>query len=85
MKTPKKVTTFTYETNCTEIKKSEWDKLMKNATRANKTIINGLVKTHLPDLFNDLVLNFPNPYNYFKTNTHIILVHSAIEYFIRYK
>lgn len=74
---------LTYETNCTAISLSEWEKLMEGHKRANKRIINSLVKSHLPDLYDSLVLNYPNPYSYYKTDTHLILTHSAIEYFLK--
>ena len=72
-----------YETNCKTTSLEEWNELMKGATRANKRKINALVKKHLPQLFEDLALQFHNPYFYYKTQTHFILAHSAIEYFIR--
>lgn len=80
-----------YESNCTCITEDKWDQLMEGNTRADKYKINKLVKEFLPDLFNDLALNeVPlkklgnyNPYNYFKTKTHLILVHSCIEYFLK--
>lgn len=42
----------------------EWDKLMKDAVRANKRKINSLVRRLLPDLYDDLCLQYPNPYEY---------------------
>lgn len=77
------VQTIDYHTNCTRCTQSEWDILMRNAKRANVAKINHLVKKHLPELYYTLALNFPNPYYYYKTPTHFILVHSAIEYFLR--
>ena len=58
---------------------------MDGATRADKRRIDGLVWLHLPDLFADLRLDLRNPYHYFKTRRHLILVHSAIEYFLGYR
>ena len=85
MKTPTKINYLEYETDCTITSKYTWDKLMKNKTVANTRIVNRLVKKHLPDLYNSLALNLCNPYQYYKTSTHLILVHSSIEYFLRYK
>ena len=85
MKTPKKVNSLWLECTCVGIGFNEWERLMKDAKKANYKIINRLVKIHLPDLFYDLALNYYNPYNYFKTKTHLILVHSGIEYFLRYE
>jgi len=85
MKTPKEIDYLEFEYTCVDISINKWDQLMQNSTRANYKIINNLVKKHLPDLYNDLSLHLRNPYNYFKTKTHLILVHSGIEYFLRYK
>jgi len=57
---------------------------MEGHTRANKEQINRLIKLHLPDLYDELYLNLYNPYFYHKTKNHLIMVHSGIEYFIRY-
>ena len=84
MKTPKTVRSLHLECDCTSISKKEWDKLMSGATRANKRIIDRLVKNHIPSLYWDLALNYSNPYVYYKTDTHLILVHSSIEYFLKY-
>ena len=74
-----------YETNCTSITLDEWEALMNGAKIANKRHINQLVKTQLPGLYERLGLEFPNPYRYYKTKTHYILCHSAIEYFLKRK
>ena len=58
---------------------------MAGATRANHRQIDRLVRRHLPDLYAGLSLNLRNPYHYFKTRRHLILVHSAIEYFLAYR
>ena len=73
-----------YETDCTSITQTVWDKLMTGAVRANKKKINALIKKLLPDLYKTLCLEYYNPYKYEKTRTHLIVRHSAIEYFIRY-
>lgn len=81
----KKISKLTYYNNCTNVTKAEWDKLIYGAKRANKPKINTLVKKMLPDLYAEIGLNFYNPYNYFRTDTHLILVHSQIEYFLYFK
>ena len=58
---------------------------MAGATRADHWQIDSLVRRHLPDLYEDLRLDLRNPYHYFKTRRHLILVHSAIEYFLGYR
>jgi len=57
---------------------------MDGKTRADKRIINRLVKKYLPNLYRQLALHLYNPYHYYKTKNHLILVHSDIEYFLRY-
>lgn len=57
---------------------------MAGAKKANKLKINNLIKKFLPEFYSQLSLNLPNPYNYFRTKTHLILVHSGIEYFFKF-
>jgi len=85
MITPSEVSSIEYECNCTGISDWKWEELMEGATRADKSKIDAIVKRDLPDLYNDLCLQFYNPYNYFKTDKHLILVHSSIEYFLKYE
>ena len=73
-----------FECTCAEATNESWDKLMTGAVRADKRKVNALVKKFLPDTFRSLSLNLYNPYEYERTKTHFILVHSAIEYFIRF-
>lgn len=74
---------LTYETNCVVIGVKEWDRLMEGAVRANHKKVNNLVKLLIPDLYEDLALELCNPYNYYRTKTHLVLVHSSIEYFLK--
>jgi len=85
MKTPSNVSQLELECSCVNISARQWNILMENATKANKRAINKLVKKHIPDLYQYLSLHLRNPYNYYKTKNHLILVHSSIEYFIKYK
>lgn len=84
MLTPKKVTELYLENTCSSVTIREYDKLYEKATRANKSTINKLVLDHLPDLYEGLALNLWNPYHYYKTKTHLILIHSQIDYFLRW-
>ena len=79
-----KITSLKLENTCVGCDQTQWDKLMEGHIRANKKEINRLVKKFLPDLYDSLALQYRNPYNYFRTKTHLILVHSMIEYFIRF-
>ena len=85
MKTPKVVSFIETECACFSISNRRWTQLMEGATRANKKTINKLVKKHIPELYEGLCLKFYNPYDYLKTSTHLILVHSSIEYFLKYE
>ena len=80
----KSVSGLELEARCSDVTLFRWTELMKGHTRANKKEIDRLVKEFLPDLHYDLALDFYNPYNYYKTKTHLILVHSATEYFLRF-
>ena len=84
MKTPAEVETLELECTCMGIGINRWNELMNGDTRADSRKINRLVKIHLPDLYEYLSLNMYNPYFYHKTRTHLILVHSGIEYFLKY-
>ena len=70
------------ECTCTNITPEKWDKLMTDAKVTNKAKLNSLVKKEMPELYTALALDLYNPYKYYQTKTHYILVHSAIEYFI---
>ena len=85
MKTPRQVDGLWLEATCTGINLAQWNRWMAGATRADHRQIDNLVRRHLPDLYAGLSLNLGNPYHYFKTRRHLILVHSAIEYFLGYR
>mgnify|MGYP003604434911 CR=1 FL=1 len=85
MRTPREVDCLWLEATCTNINLAQWNRWMAEATRADHRLINRLVRRHLPDLYEALSLNLRNPYHYFKTRRHLILVHSAIEYFLAYR
>ena len=74
-----------YETNCTEVSIQKWNSLMKGARKCSYKNLCKKIKKEIPELFRSLNLEFPNPYDEQcrQTKTHYILVHSAIEYFIR--
>ena len=69
--------------DCSQTSIAEWNNLMFGAIRANKKIVNSLVKKFIPGLYEGLSLNLNNSYNYSKTKNHLILVHSATEYFLK--
>ena len=73
-----------YETCCSETTTENWNRLMKGSRKASYRHLIRRIKRELPDLYANLGLNFPNPYEHLtrQTKTHYILVHSTIEYFI---
>ena len=85
MRTPRQVDGLRLEATCCDINLAQWERWMAGATRADHRQIDSLVRRHLPDLYEALSLNLRNPYHYFKTRRHLILVHSAIEYFLAYR
>lgn len=58
---------------------------MEGAVKANGSKIRKMIKEQLPDLFEDLALQFHNPYesSCIRTNTHLIYVSSDIQYFLK--
>lgn len=70
---------------CISITSQKWNKLMNGAKRASGVKIRQMIKLQLPELYKEMGLQFPNPYeaNCMRTDTHLIYVHSAIEYFFR--
>lgn len=75
------------ECTCMDISQAKWKRLMKGAKPMNYNWLVHKIKKHFPFLYQDLGLEFDNPYadKCCKTKTHWILVHSSIEYFIRKK
>ena len=60
-------------------------KLNVSKTKCSYRLLVARIKRELPELYHTLALQFYNPYaeQCRQTPTHYILVHSAIEYFIR--
>lgn len=73
------------ECTCADITEKQGERLMSNARRVSYKKLLSLIKNNMPDLYYGLGLNYHNPYSADcrQTDTHYILVHSAIEYFIR--
>ena len=63
----------------------ECEEYMKNSVKANANIVEKLIKKFMPDLWEELSLNYYNPFRYQcrRKNGLIIYCHSAIEYFIQ--
>lgn len=73
------------ECNCSQISQIKHEQLYKGAKKANGKKIRMMIKKQLPDLYNYLALDFPNPFESqsVKTETHLIYIHSATDYFLR--
>ena len=69
---------------CVGISIDKWESLMKGKRKTNYQGLIRKIKKHLPALYNDLVLDYYNPFENqcYSTKTHYILTHSMIEYFI---
>ena len=72
------------ECTCQDITKQEWDKLMKGRRPMSYQWLKRRIKRTLPHLYDELSLDYYNPFegDTYRTKTHYILTHSAIEYFI---
>jgi len=78
------INNLSLECTCTDISIDKWNELMHGTRRASKRQVNRLVRKFLPELYEALALWCYNPYSYYRTDKHLILVHSAIEYFLAY-
>lgn len=74
-----------YECCCEDITFDKWKVLMHGARKCSYKRLISKIKREIPSLYEQLMLDVPNPYaeQCQQTNTHYILVHSMIEYFIR--
>ena len=76
-----------FEATCVDVNINTWDKLMANATRANRKLavkiaeIAGVIDEE--QARTEIRKPYYNPYNHLKTKTHLIYVNSSIEHFIR--
>ena len=73
------------ECTCSQISIEKWKQKMKNSRPLNYGWLVRRIKKQLPLLYKELCLEFYNPWeNQCRVNRdYYILVHSAIEYFIR--
>ena len=73
------------ECTCMNINKDRWDELMKGKKRISYKWLVNKIKKELPCVYEDLCLQFFNPWEdkTYSTKTHYVLTHSAIEYFFR--
>ena len=74
-----------YECCCEDITLDKWKVLVHGARKCSYKRLISKIKREIPSLYEQLMLDVPNPYDEQcrQTDTHYILVHSMIEYFIR--
>lgn len=74
-----------YECCCEDITFDKWKVLMHGARKCSYKRLISKIKREIPSLYEQLMLDVPNPYaeQCRQTDTHYIIVHSMIEYFIR--
>lgn len=76
-----------FESTCVGIGQREWDRLMKGATKANRkevvriALLAGVIDEEQAAI--EIKKPYYNPYQHYKTKTHIIYTHSMIEHFIK--
>lgn len=75
------------EGTCVSLNADEVDSLMKGKTKADrKQVLKVAFNVGLmseDEYRQSLRYRYYNPYRFYKTDTHIIYVHSAVEYFIK--
>lgn len=69
------------EATCVGIELDKWKELMEGAVRACKKTVNKLLIE--AEYLTSFEANLYNPYDYYRTDTHIIYVHSGIEHFYK--
>lgn len=76
---------YTYIASCIDIDINTFNKLMKNSKPCSGSRLRNEIKRHLPFLYNQLALDFYNPFEHRcrRKKGLAIYVHSGIEYFIR--
>lgn len=82
-----KINGVSFEFTCVGISMYKWDMLMKNHKRADrKKVVKIALMAGVIDeeqAREEIKRPYYNPYNHFKTDSHIIYVQSAIEHFIK--
>lgn len=73
------------ESTCIDMSAEKIQAILERSKPINYKWLISKIRKHLPELYSDLCLDFYNPYeNQCRvTKEYYILVHSAIEFFIR--
>lgn len=74
-----------YDGCCADIDSEEWDRRMADARPFPYKRLVSMIKKSYPDIYRDLCLNLPNPFDddTYETDEYLVLTHSATEYFFR--
>lgn len=80
-----RLVSISYDGNCTTLDKETVENRMKKARPCSYKRLVSTIKNQIPWLYTYLALDVPNPYykHCRQTKDYYILVHSAIEYFIK--
>jgi len=75
------------ESTCVDCDIYKWEELMKGHTRADRKKVVKIAESagviDSKQAKEEIKRPYYNPYNHYKTKTHIIYVHSGIEHFIK--
>lgn len=73
------------ETTCVDLTAEKVENILRNSKPINYKWLIGRIRKQIPSLYEKLCLDYYNPYqnNCRVTKDYYILVHSAIEFFIR--
>ena len=74
-----------YECCCADVNIEQWTNLMKHKRKCSYRLLVKKIKRDYPNLYNELGLEYHNPYmdKTYSTPTHYVLTSSATEYFFR--
>ena len=70
-----------FDCSCVGVTIDKWESLMAGAKKANKKLVTKFAVD--AGVIDPQDAKFRNPYTQLKTKTHLIFVHSAIEYFLK--
>lgn len=73
------------EATCIDLTSEKIENILRNSKPINYKWLIGRIRKQIPSLYENLCLDYYNPYqnNCRVTKDYYILVHSAIEFFIR--
>lgn len=69
---------------CSQLPQAQQDEIWKNAKMASKKSVFKLIEKHDPNMA-PAFYKLWNPYQQYRSDTHIIFVHSAIDHFYKIK